>query len=280
MLKIKNVKKKYGDFELDCSMEVKKGYITGIVGANGAGKSTIFKAILGLISIDDGEIEINLEDKFKTSVEKKQSIGVSFVDSGFSNVLNIKRIAVILDGMYENFDKREFLRRCEIANLPLNKKTKEFSTGMKAKLKVLIATSYDAKLLILDEPTSGLDVIAREELLDLMRDYMNRGDKSILISSHISTDLEGLCDDIYMIHEGKMIIHEETHNILDNYGILKVTDEQFEKIDKKYLLKIDKENFGYKCLTKEKQYYMENYKDIVIEKCSIDEVVKLIVRGE
>ena len=151
---------------------------------------------------------------------------------------------------------------------------------MKAKLKVLIATSYDAKLLILDEPTSGLDVIAREELLDLMRDYMNRGDKSILISSHISTDLEGLCDDIYMIHEGKMIIHEETHNILDNYGILKVTDEQFEKIDKKYLLKIDKENFGYKCLTKEKQYYMENYKDIVIEKCSIDEVVKLIVRGE
>lgn len=150
---------------------------------------------------------------------------------------------------------------------------------MKAKLKILIATSYDAKLLILDEPTAGLDVIGRDDLLDFLRSYMETPGRAILISSHISSDLEGLCDDIYMINDGEIVMHEDTDVLLDKYGILKVTEKQFNQLDKTYLLKVDKQSFGYICLTDQKQFYIENYKDIIIEKCTIDQVVKLMVRG-
>lgn len=279
MLKVKDVKKHYGQFQLNCSMEVKEGYITGLIGPNGAGKSTIFKAIMGLIHIEDGEIEVNLGEEYKTIIEKKQCIGVSFADSGFSLYINIKKIASIMEATYKKFNKQLFLDRCEMAGLPLNKKVKDFSTGMKAKLKIIIATSYDAKLLILDEPTAGLDVIGRDDLLDYLRTYMETPGRSILISSHISSDLEGLCDDIYMINNGKIVMHEDTDVLLDKYGILKVTEEQFEQLDKTYLLKVDKQSFGYICLTDQKQFYIENYKDIIVEKSTIDQVVKLMVRG-
>ena len=151
---------------------------------------------------------------------------------------------------------------------------------MKAKLKVLVAMSHQAKLLILDEPTAGLDVIARDELLDLMREYMESGERSILISSHISSDLEGLCDDIYMIHGGRIIMHEETDRLLGDYGVLKVTEAQYDKLDKRYILKRKKENFGYSCLTDEKQYYLDNYRGITVEKGNIDEVITMMIRGE
>lgn len=151
---------------------------------------------------------------------------------------------------------------------------------MKAKLKVLVAMSHDAKLLILDEPTAGLDVIARDELLDTMRVYMEDGEKSILISSHISSDLEGLCDDLYMIDEGKIILHEETDVLLGSYGVLKLTDEQYEALDKQYILKSRKENYGYSCLTNEKQFYLENYPKATIEKGNVDEVITMMIRGE
>lgn len=279
MLKVKDIKKHYGQFQLNCSMEVKEGYITGLIGPNGAGKSTIFKAIMGLINIEDGEIEVNLGEKYKTTIDKKQCIGVSFADSGFSLYINIKKIASIMEASYKKFNKQIFLERCLMAGLPLNKKIKDFSTGMKAKLKILIATSYDAKLLILDEPTAGLDVIGRDDLLDFLRSYMETPGRAILISSHISSDLEGLCDDIYMINDGEIVMHEDTDVLLDKYGILKVTEKQFNQLDKTYLLKVDKQSFGYICLTDQKQFYIENYKDIIIEKCTIDQVVKLMVRG-
>ena len=121
---------------------------------------------------------------------------------------------------------------------------KEFSTGMKAKLKVLVAMSHKASLLILDEPTVGLDVMARNELLDMMREYMEDGESSILISSHISSDLEGLCDDIYMIHNGRIIMHEETDRLLSDYGVIKVTEAQYEKLDKRFIIKRKREGYG------------------------------------
>ena len=165
--------------------------------------------------------------------------------------------------------------------LPKNKKIKEFSTGMKAKLKVIVAMSHQAKLLILDEPTAGLDVIARDELLDMMRDYMAEDDqRSILISSHISSDLETICDDFYMIHNGHVIMHEDTDVLLSDYALLKVDFKQFEQLDKDYILKSKKESYGYSCLTNQKQYYKENYPDIVIENGHIDDVMTMMIRGE
>ena len=132
----------------------------------------------------------------------------------------------------------------------------------------------------IDEPTAGLDVMARESILNLFREYMEEdGERTILISSHISSDLEGLCDDIYMIHEGRIIFHEDTDVLLNQYGLLKVDEKQFEELDKRYLLKKRKEHYEYACLTKEKQYYIENYPDIVVEKGTVDELIAMMIGG-
>ena len=152
---------------------------------------------------------------------------------------------------------------------------------MKAKLKVLIALSHQSKLLILDEPTAGLDVLARDEILDLLRDYMLENDeRSILISSHISSDLENLCDDIYMIDQGQIILHEDIDTLFNCYALLKTDHDQFNTLDKTYILKYKKEPYGYICLTNQRQFYLENYPEIVIEKNRIDDLFTLMIRGE
>ena len=279
MLKVKHLKKNYASFSLDCSLEVKPGYVTGLIGQNGAGKSTTFKAILGLIQCDGGSIEIFGQSALNE--EDKQLLGVVLSDSGFSGYLTISDIIPILENLYKQFDKSFFLRMVDQFELPKNKKIKEFSTGMKAKLKIIVAMSHQAQLLILDEPTAGLDVIARDELLDMMRDYMAEDDqRAILISSHISSDLETLCDDVYMIHNGQVIMHEDTDVLLSEYALLKVDDQQFEQLDKAYILKYKKESYGYSCLTHQKQYYRENYPNIVLENSHIDDVMTMMIRGE
>lgn len=281
MLKIEHLKKQYGNFSLDCSLEVKRGYITGLIGQNGAGKSTTFKAVLGLISADGGKINILGKDLREFTAEDKESLGVVLSDSGFGGYLTIKDLIPIMKSLYKSFDDFFFMDQARRFQLPTDKKINDFSTGMKAKLKVLIAISHDARLLILDEPTLGLDVIARDELLEMLRKFMEENEeRSILISSHISSDLETLCDDIYMIHEGKVILHEDTDVLLSDYALLKVTEEQFSQIDKQYILRFKKEAYGYSCLTRQKQYYIENYPEVAIDQGTIDEVILMMIRGE
>ena len=161
-------------------------------------------------------------------------------------------------------------------SVPLKKKIKEFSTGMKRKLQILAALSHNARLLVLDEPTAGLDVVARDELLGLLREYAEDGERSIVISSHISSDLEGICDDVYMIENGKIVLHEDTDVLLNEYGLLKVTKDQFSRLDQTYLLRTKEESFGYSCLTNQRQFYQDNYPSVVIERGSIDEVITLM----
>ena len=280
MLRLENVEKRYKDFALDCSMEVREGCVTGLIGANGAGKSTPFRAILGLIHTDGGKIEILGRTPDQLRPEDRERIGVVLADSEFSGYLSIKDLIPVLENLYSQFNRDRFVEKCEEFQLPLNKKIKEFSTGMKRKLQVLAALSYNAELLIMDEPTAGLDVLARDSLLQMLREYMEQEGRSILISSHISTDLEGFCDDIYMIDHGQIIMHEETDVLLSDYALLKVTDEQYRDLEKEYILRYKKEEFGYSCLTNQKQFYLENYPSIVIEKGSIDEVIMMMVRGE
>lgn len=280
MLKIDGLKKNYDRFTLDCSLEVKPGYITGLIGRNGAGKSTTFKSVLGLISVDGGVIRVFGKGVKQLDKKDKQKIGVVLSDSGFSGYLSIKDIVPVMANLYDNFDKAYFRELCERFELPMDKKIKTFSTGMKAKLKVLAAVTHGASLLILDEPAAGLDVIARDEVLDILREFMEQDEKrSILISSHISADLEGLCDDFYMIHDGRIILHEETDVLLSEYAVLKIDEKQWDTIDREYLLKVKKESFGYRCLTRQKQFYMENYPGIVIEKGTIDELIIMMIRG-
>lgn len=281
MLKIESIEKNYDQFHLECSLKVMPGRVTGLIGLNGAGKSTTFKAVLGLISLDGGRIEIFGKDSKELGKKDRQKLGVALSDSGFSGWLSIRDIVPILANLYEEFDEGYFLEQCRKMGLPENKKIKEFSTGMKVKLKVLVAISHNASLLILDEPTAGLDVAARDEILTLLRDFMEKDEEnSILISSHISSDLEGLCDDFYMIHDGQVILHEETDVLLGNYGILKVDEKQYEQLDKQYIKKTRKEAFGFSCLTNQKQFYLENYPKVVVEKGSIDELIMMMIKGD
>ena len=281
MLKIEHLKKHYKNFSLDCSLNVMPGCVTGLIGQNGAGKSTTFKAVLGLISCDGGTVTVLGKDLKDFKAEDKENLGVDLSDSGFSGYLTIKDIIPVLKNLYSNFDYSFFSEQVNRFQLPLDKKIKDFSTGMKAKLKVLVAVSHNAKLLILDEPTAGLDVVARDELLELLREFMERDEeRSILISSHISGDLESLCDDIYMIHDGKIILHEDTDVLLSDYALLKVNDEQYETLDKQSILRTKREAYGYSCLTNQKQFYLDNYPKLAIEKGTIDGVITMMIRGD
>lgn len=281
LVEMKYVKKHYRDFSLDCSLQLKEGCITGLIGANGAGKSTAFKAILGLIRPEEGEITILGEKGGNLTGKTKEEIGVVLPESTFSRYLKVKQIIPIMKELYSRFDREYFLEQCRRFSIPEDKILKEFSTGMLAKLKILLALSYRPRILILDEPTAGLDVLTRDELLSVFREYMEESEeRGILISSHISSDLEGLCDDMYMIDQGKIVMYEETDVLLDEYGILKVSADEYRELDKSFLLKRKKDNFGYSCLTKEKHYYMENYPSAVVEKCSLDEVISIMVKGE
>ena len=280
MLKIEHLQKTYDQFLLDCSMEVRPGCITGLIGQNGAGKSTTFKAVLGLIAMDGGTVRILGKDIREFSAKDREALGVVLSDSGFSGYLTVKDIIPVLKNLYSGFEQDWFREQLQRFQLPMDKKIKEFSTGMKAKLKVLTAISHNAGLLLLDEPTAGLDVIARDELLEMLREFMEKdAQRAILISSHISSDLENLCDDLYMIHDGKIILHEDTDVLLSDYALLKVSEKQFAKLDREFILRSKKESYGYRCLTNQKQYYVENYPRIAIEKGSIDEVITMIIRG-
>ena len=280
LVQLEHVMKEYGSFALELNMQIPENQIIGLIGANGAGKSTTFKLMIGLIRPDQGNAEVFGRNAADLGAEEKQKIGVVFSDSGFSEYLRVQQLIPVMKRFYPDFQEKEFRKRCERFKIPFNKQIKDFSTGMKAKLNVLLALSHDSRLLLLDEPTAGLDVVAREEILDLLREYMEIPGRTIVISSHISGDLEHFCDDLYMIHEGKIVLHEETDRILEEYGFLKVSEQEYEALDKEYLLRVRKESFGYSCLTDQKKYYLENYPGLVVEKGSVDEVISMLVKGE
>ena len=243
------------------------------MGRNGAGKSTAFKSALGLIGIDGGSARVFGKPAAELTKADREQMGVVLSNAGFSEYLKVRDLVPVLRNMYHSFDEAGFLKKCGKLRIPLDKQMKDFSTGMRQKLQITAALSHNARLLILDEPTAGLDVVTREFLLDMLREYMEREGRSILISSHISTDLESFCDDIYLIDDGKIVLHEDTDILLSSYGILKVTPEQYEKLDKRYLLSEKKEDYGYRCLTSEKRFYQENYPDAVVENGGIDELI-------
>ncbi|MGM0238238.1 ATP-binding cassette domain-containing protein [Enterococcus sp. AZ103] len=279
MLKMENVVVKYSQFELNCSLEVANGQITGIVGENGAGKTTAFKAILGLTEISSGKILIDGQEKTKESAS--MNIGTVLAESFFNELYTVKDIRMILKNFYPTFDATYFTKLCDNFGLPFKQKYKDFSSGMKAKLKTISALSHGAQLLILDEPTSGLDVSARNEILALLQDYLDQYPESaILISSHISSDLQQVCDDIYYLKNRKVLLHEETDILLDRYGILKVTTEEYPQLAPELLLYQKQQGYGFDVLTSQRNYFLENFPQMVVEKPTIDEILLLMMEGE
>ena len=280
LIELKNVCKNYKDFGLNCSMEIKRGMVTGLIGRNGAGKTTVFKALLGLIRIDSGSIFYKGEERNSLGATEREHIGVVLAESFISAYLNAKDVCDVLAKAYSTFDRQKFETYCRRFDIPMKKRIKEFSTGMKAKLKLISALCHETELLVLDEPTAGLDVVARDELIALLREYMLDENHSIIVSSHISSDLEGFCDDIYMIDNGQVILHEDTDTLLGEYGIIKVSAEDYTTISKDHILYVKQESFGYRLLTDCRSFYMDNYPGLIIEKGSIDDIILVIISGQ
>jgi len=279
MLKVTDLKKNYSGFNLDVSFDVEPNQIVGLVGRNGAGKSTTFKSILNLITPDSGQIILFDKPINEFNQNDKQKIGTSLPGSTFSEDFTIQTISKIMASFYSQFDGVKFLSDVQKQGLPIDKKIKDFSTGMLAKLKILLALSYEPDFLVLDEPTNGLDVVVRQQILDMLQDYMDEKDgQSILISSHISSDLEKLCDIIIVIDQGKIVFQDSIDSLLNDYGFLKVSEADFAKLDSKYLFKTKRSEYGYECLTKHVRYYQENYPELVVEKGSIDEIILFLTQ--
>ncbi|MBQ1834735.1 MAG: ABC transporter ATP-binding protein, partial [Oscillospiraceae bacterium] len=237
--------------------------------------------ILGLVHPDSGSIRLFGKDLRELQDVDRAKLGAALAETGLSGELTVEDTVRVLRAFYSAFDEPFFRRKCDELGLPRDKQIKNFSTGMKAKLKVLVAVSHKAQLLILDEPTAGLDVLARDQTLSLLREYMEQDDqRAILISSHISNDLESICDDFYMLNDGRIVFHEDTDKLMSDYAIIKLDEEQLSALDQRYILRRLKENYGYRLLTDQRRYYRENYPNLVVERASMDEFIMLMLKGE
>ena len=280
-IKVKNLNKKYEGFELkNISFEIPEGSIVGLIGENGAGKTTTIKSILNIIK-SDGEIQVFGKDIRQNEKEIKSKLGVVLDDSFLSEYLTPKKINSIMKDFYNTWDKKLFEKYIKIFKLPENKMIKDFSSGMKMKLKIATAISHKPQILILDEPTSGLDPIVRNEILDIFRQFIAEDEtRSILVSTHITTDLEHISDYIMFIKNGEITLNLPTSEILENYGIVKCDEKDFSKISKEDYEYYRKEKYQYEVLVKNKKMIKSKYGISTIDKASIEDIMLFYIKGE
>ncbi len=282
IIEIKNLKKKYDDkFELgEIDITIPKGVIVGLIGENGAGKTTLIKSMLNIIKIDSGEIKIFGKDYKKEEKAIKEDIGVVLVNMFFPELLNAKDINNSMKDIYKNWDSKLYFSYLKEFNLPDNKPLKEMSKGMRKKLEIVAAISHKPKLLILDEPTSGLDPVVRAEVLDIFQKFIEDEEHSILLSTHITSDLEHIADEIIFIDKGKMLFQKSRDEIIDNYGILKCDIDYFSKIDKKDIIAYKKTKYAYEILVSDKEQASRKYNGCVIDKITLEDLMVLVIKGE
>ena len=280
-IELQNVSKKYKDFELkNISFDVPEGCIIGLIGENGAGKTTTIKSILNITKAE-GVIKIFGKNSKENEKEIKENIGVVLDDSFLSEYLTTKQINSIMKDIYKTWNENKYINLLKQFDLPSNKLIKDFSSGMKMKLKIATAISHEPKILILDEPTSGLDPVVRNEILDIFRKYIQEDEtRSILLSTHITTDLEHISDYIVFIEKGNMIFNLPTNELLENYGIIKCSQDDFLKLDKKDYIKYKKEKYQYEVLTSNKNNIRRKYNITTIDKPSIEDIMLFYVKGE
>ena len=278
IIKVNNLTKTYDNFILDnITLEIKKGSIIGLIGENGAGKTTLIKLLLGLIKKNKGDILI-----FNKTVNSKvkEDIGVVLDDSFFPEVIKVKDVNSVMKNIYKSWDEKLFLKYLKDFSLNENMLIKNLSKGMKKKLEIIAALAHHPKLLILDEPTSGLDPVVRKEILDIFLDFIENGENSILFSSHITSDIESIADYIIFIDNGKLVFDKEKDDILDNYGIVKCSDNDFKKISKDNIISYLKNKYNYEVLVNDRKKVKKNNSDIVIDKATLEDIMLLIVKGE
>lgn len=279
-IEVKGLTKKRDTFFLNnVNLTVPKGYIVGLIGENGAGKSTTIKAILNLIHKDSGTIKIFGQDYQQHEKEVKQQIGVVFDDCHFPKQLTAKDLNLILKNIYSNWDTNLYHDYLNQFKLPLNKPIKDLSRGMKMKLSLATALSHRPKLLILDEPTSGLDPIVRNEILDIFLDFIQDEEHSVLISSHITSDLEKIADYITFIHEGEIVFSDSKDHLLYDYGLIKCQERDFHSIDPDDIVKYKKNSYHYEVLIKNKRQLENKYKSLTMDSVSIEDLMLLHIGG-
>lgn len=276
VVEIKNLKKEFKDFELYIdSLEIPEGAVIGLIGENGAGKTTLLKCILDLYRYD-GDIKVFGEKVHKESFEK---IGAVIPDSFFNDTFKIKDVVDILKVAYKNFDEEVFYDCADKFKMPRDKKLSELSTGNLMKLKIISAICHQPELLIFDEPTSGLDPVIRDEIIEFLFDYMRDGDRTILFSSHILSDIEKIADYIIYIHQGRVILYDEKDSLIEKYGILKTSEENLNNYGD-FILKTRKNKYSTEALIKNVQVFKEFYPNEVVDKASVEDIMIFLSRGE
>lgn len=281
-IEIRNLVKSYSDkFTLgEINLNIPSGIIIGLIGENGAGKTTLIKSILNIISLNKGNIKIFGKDIKINECEIKENIGVVLDNMFFPELLMPKDINSIMKDVYKNWDEQLFNKYLSEFKLKNNQSIKSMSKGMRKKLEIATALSHHPKLLILDEPTSGLDPVVRNEVLDIFLDFIQDEEHTILLSTHITSDLEHIADKIIFINQGKVVLDQCRDDLLDNYGILKCDVDKFDTISKDDIIAYKKNKYDYEILINDIKKIKKKYKDFIVDKITLEELMVLMIKGE
>lgn len=277
LLEIKGLTKRYDGFTLDSiDLAIPKGCIMGFIGENGAGKTTTIKLILNLIHRDQGLIKVFGLDNQKHELQIKQDLGVVFDESNFPDSILVPHVDAVMKRIYRNWDSNTFYNYIDKFSLPTKKEYKSFSRGMKMKLSLAVALSHNPRLLLLDEATSGLDPVIRDEILDVFLEFIQDEEKSILVSSHIISDIEKIADYIVFIHQGRIVFAESKEDLACNYGILKCTIADFETLEQQYIKGYRKNQFGVEALVL-KEHFKKGY---LVDPASLEQIMLFTIKGD
>lgn len=276
---VSGLTKTYQDFILDhVSFTVPDGSIVGLIGENGAGKSTTINAALGLIQKEEGTVSILGREELDRDI--KEQIGVVFDGSNYPELLSPRKLNRVMKNIYRFWDEQEYWGLLKQFSLPSDKQIKQFSKGMKMKLAISVAFSHHSRLLILDEATSGLDPVVRDDILDMLLGFVQDEEHSILVSSHITSDLEKIADYIVFIHEGKVVFEKTKDELIERFGIIRCGSTQFGALDKSDIISYRRMGYEWQILVSDRKRIQKKYSKALVVPATIDEIMLLYVKGE
>ncbi len=279
VLQVKEIHKQYPQFLLDkINFELPEGAIMGLIGENGAGKSTTMRIILGMAQADSGSVSIFGHEG--VTEQDRAQIGVVFDELPFNQTLFVSHLGKVMQGIYPNWDQQAYEEYLARFRLPDKKELKDFSRGMKMKLSLAVAISHHARLLILDEPTSGLDPVVRAEILDLFLEFISDGKRSILVSSHMTGDLERIADYITLIHQGRVILSKNKDELIYGYGIARADRQTLAAVDSSLVEAIQDGPYGSQALINDRVRFEREYPDILLDRLNLDEMMVMLCRNE
>ena len=280
-ISLRGVVKRYDNFSRDhISFDVPKGSIMGFIGQNGAGKTTTIRSLLNIIGIDEGEIRLLGMDHIKEEQEIKQRIAVVFDELPFHDLFNARDMARIFQGLYPEWSNTIYTRYLDRFQLPVKKKIGEYSKGMKMKLQIACALSHNAELLVMDEATTGLDPVVRDEILHLFMEYLQNGERSILMSSHITSDLEKIADSVTFINKGRILLTGYKDDILESHGILKCSRDQLKDLDPEDMVSIRTNTYGAEVMVRDRTVASRKYSGAIIDPANLDDIMLYYVHRD